>query len=52
MKIRSQFFKSIFSAALLLGVVANMNAATVTVNPGTLNKGFMNVFNLPPGATV
>ena len=52
MKIRSQFFKSIFSAALLLGVVANMNAATVTVNPGTLNNGFMNVFNLPPGATV
>ena len=52
MKIRMQSSKSIFSAVLLLGAVTTMNAAIVTVDSSTLVNGFMNVFNLPPGATV
>ena len=52
MKIRMQSSKSIFSAVLLLGAVTTMNAAFVTVDSSTLVNGFMNVFNLPPGATV
>ena len=47
MKIKTQFSKSIFSAALLVGMAAGANAVTVTVNPTTLTSGFMNVFELP-----
>ena len=47
MKIKTQFSKSIFSAALLVGMAAGANAVTVTVDPTTLTSGFMNVFELP-----
>ena len=47
MKIKTQFSKSIVSAALLVGMAAGANAVTVTVNPTTLTSGFMNVFELP-----
>ena len=29
-----------------LGAIVNLNAQTVTVDPGTLTSGFMNVFNI------
>jgi len=40
------------SAALfvVLGAASNSNAVTVTVDPGTLTLGYMNVFNLPATA--
>ena len=41
---------SIF-AVLLIGA-AQANAQTVTVDPATLTFGYMNVFNLPAGATI
>ena len=47
MKIKTQFSKSIFSAALLVGMAVGANAVTVTVDPTTLTSGFMNVFELP-----
>ena len=52
MKNKIQSSKSIFSAVLLFSAVTTMKAANVTVDPGTLTSGFMNVFNLPVGATV
>lgn len=33
--------------SVALGVSANLNAQTVTVDPGTLTSGYMNVFELP-----
>jgi hypothetical protein len=39
-------------ACALLCTAIRVEAATVTVDPGTLTNGFMNVSNLPPGATV
>lgn len=41
----------LLSAGLSFGALTNLGAATVTVDPGTLTSGFMNVFNLPGSGT-
>ena len=46
MKIKSQLFKTCFTALLLAGAVAKSDAVTFTVDPGAPWLGYMNVFGL------